>query len=230
MATSTMPDKTQKLSGPPYSTSDKLCRTTAPINEEETKLIEGLKAGDEEAFRFLYNKYLNRLTALAQKSLGYDLANEAEDAVQEVFIKVLCKIQEYEGRSNLLTWMYSILRNECGDIRRKAKVRGLGKTEPLPEERQELNMNSETNRRGLLSEEIDPLNRVITLELEQKIMENLSPEQKLVWALRAEGYTLDELAQTLGVNWNTLKVRVYRSRRQLINKFVKTPGLRAYIH
>ncbi|MCK5128959.1 MAG: RNA polymerase sigma factor [Clostridiales bacterium] len=74
-------------------------------------LIEQLKKGEEQSYVYLYDMYGKKLLQLAHKMMG-DIG-EAEDVVQITFTKVYLKINGFEGRSDIFTWLYSIALNEC---------------------------------------------------------------------------------------------------------------------
>lgn len=83
----------------------------------EKSLIKNLKKGQEEAYIFLLEQYGNRLLStcyLILKDKG-----EAEDVVQETFIRVFKNIHSFKGKSGLYTWIYSIALNLSRDKLRK---------------------------------------------------------------------------------------------------------------
>ena len=90
---------------------------SAPENISETELAEQCKRGNIRAFETLYALHANRM-----KSLAYQLLTsrpDAEDAVQEAFLKVYRGAHSFEGNSSLSTWIYRILLNCCYDLLRK---------------------------------------------------------------------------------------------------------------
>ena len=88
-----------------------------PEHLTDAELAEACKRGDLRAFERLYELEAGRM-----KSLAYHLLRsraDAEDAVQEAFIKVHKSVQGFEGNSSLATWVYRILLNCCYDALRK---------------------------------------------------------------------------------------------------------------
>lgn len=87
------------------------------MNEQE--LIQGLRAGDEAAFRYLVDTYRDRVYNTA---LGIvQNAEDAEDVSQEVFIQVYRSIGSFKGESKLSTWLYRIATTRSLDLLRSRK-------------------------------------------------------------------------------------------------------------
>lgn len=85
----------------------------------ELELIQGLRNGDENAFRFLVDTYQDRIF---NTSLGIvQNAEDAEDVAQEVFIQVYKSIHSFKGESKLSTWMYRIATTRSLDLFAKQK-------------------------------------------------------------------------------------------------------------
>jgi RNA polymerase sigma-70 factor, ECF subfamily len=88
---------------------------SAVPQDEDAKLLELLRAGDEQAFAALVDKYGPSLLRLA--SLYVPSRAIAEEVVQETWLAVVTGLERFEGRSSLKTWLFRILTN-------KAKTRG----------------------------------------------------------------------------------------------------------
>ncbi|MCB0715043.1 MAG: RNA polymerase sigma factor [Chitinophagaceae bacterium] len=85
----------------------------------EEALIQGLKEGDENAFRYLVDNYQDKIFNTA---LGIvQNAEDAEDVAQDVFIKVYKSIHSFKGDSKLATWMYRIATTRSLDLLRSRK-------------------------------------------------------------------------------------------------------------
>lgn len=89
------------------------------MNPSEKELIRRLKAGEEAAFRDLVNAYQDRVFHTALGLLQHD--QDAEDAAQDVFIKIYRAIQGFREDSGLSTWIYRITVTRCLDILRSRK-------------------------------------------------------------------------------------------------------------
>jgi RNA polymerase sigma-70 factor (ECF subfamily) len=92
-----------------------------PDNPSDAQLAEGCKRGNLRAFEHLYSLHAPRMKSLAFHFLGSRA--DAEDAVQEAFLKVHRAVQGFDGHSSLATWIYRILLNCCYDAIRKRQRR-----------------------------------------------------------------------------------------------------------
>lgn len=88
-----------------------------PNHPSDTQLAEACKQGDLRAFELLYELHGSRMKSLAFHLLGN--REDAEDVVQEAFLKVHRAAANFEGHSSLSTWIYRILLNCCYDSLRK---------------------------------------------------------------------------------------------------------------
>lgn len=85
----------------------------------EVELIQGLRKGDETAFKFLVNNYQDRVFNTA---IGIvQNAEDAEDVTQEVFIQVFRSIHAFKAESKLSTWIYRITTTRALDLLRSRK-------------------------------------------------------------------------------------------------------------
>src|ERR1700675_2147972 len=107
---------------------------------EDTALAAACRSGDLCAYERLYSLHGARMKNLARNILGS--ATDAEDAVQETFLKVQRGIPSFRGQSSFVTWTFRILVNTCYDARRsrlrKKEVAAEGEREdavPRPEPR-----------------------------------------------------------------------------------------------
>ena len=94
---------------------------TAVGLEEDSALAEACRTGSLSAYEQLYQKHGARLKSIALNLLGN--VHDAEDAVQEAFLKVHRGIRSFKGQSAFSTWIYRILLNSCYDLRRKKQRR-----------------------------------------------------------------------------------------------------------
>jgi RNA polymerase sigma-70 factor, ECF subfamily len=88
-----------------------------PDNPTDAELVDGCKRGNVRAFERLYELHAGRMKSLAFHLLGSRA--DAEDSVQEAFLKVYRALRGFEGQSALSTWIYRILINCCYDAMRK---------------------------------------------------------------------------------------------------------------
>lgn len=102
-------EPSQHLTGGP-------ARTAAEPVTEDAALAAACQSGDLRAYERLYELHGARMKNLARNVLGSTV--DAEDAVQETFLKVQRSIGTFRGQSSFVTWTYRILINTCYDARR----------------------------------------------------------------------------------------------------------------
>ena len=95
---------------------------------DDSSLLRALKAGDSSALAELFENYADRIYRLALGSLQNPA--EAEDVVQETFIKAISHIDKFEGRANLGTWLYRVAYNASMDRLRRRPESKLPSDEP----------------------------------------------------------------------------------------------------
>src|SRR5437016_9213899 len=94
---------------------------TSAIETDDLQLAAGCAAGDSDAFAVVYRRYGERMKSIAFNHLG-NIA-DAEDAVQETFIKLHRAAKGFTGEAAFTTWLYRILVNTCLDLIRKRRRR-----------------------------------------------------------------------------------------------------------
>jgi RNA polymerase sigma-70 factor (ECF subfamily) len=180
-------------------------------NSEEAALVRRVQAGDELAFREVVERYQAKIFSIIFGILRNH--NDAEDIAQQVFSKVYFSIRNFDFRSSLLTWIYKITVNECYDYLRKKRVRRLV---------YESDFSLEESQRMEASEPaIDPSQlvdeRLAQRDLAVKLLSKVSDEDRsLILLKEVEGHSVEELAQMTGMNENTIKVKLFRTRQKLL--------------
>lgn len=174
--------------------------------ENEERWVEQLKLGDIQAFQKLYEKYHAKVYTTAFGMLGNEA--DAEDAVQEIFMKIYHKVATFDSRSNIGTWLYRIAVNFCIDLKRRSTV---SRSKSLSVE--------ETLLNNLHDSRVEPEKTVISSEVQQlvrKAITHLSPKLRSVIVLRdLQGMTHMEIAEILGCSKGTVSSRLNRGRRKL---------------
>jgi RNA polymerase sigma-70 factor, ECF subfamily len=84
-------------------------------------IINGCRRGDARAFELLFDRYENRVYDLAYTILGD--AQEAQDAAQDAFIRILERLDSYQGEAAFETWLTAVVVNCCRDYMRRRKAR-----------------------------------------------------------------------------------------------------------
>ena len=87
------------------------------INDE---ILEGCRGGDSEAFRALFESYKDRVYSIALAFFNGDEAS-AKDVTQQVFLKLMTQISQFQNRSEFSTWLYRVVTNACLDHQRSLR-------------------------------------------------------------------------------------------------------------
>jgi len=174
------------------------------VKHANRDILEGLREGDPEAFRTLYDSYFRRVHGYVLRKLG-DPA-EAEDVTQEVFEAVLTGIDRFEGRSQLGVWIYGIARNLMNNrLRRRGGVR-LVSLDELPMSARPVEPGPEKR-----AEARESLNRM------HAAIARLPAEQRRIFELRHERrLAIRKIAALLRRSEDAVKSSLYRSRRALL--------------
>jgi RNA polymerase sigma-70 factor, ECF subfamily len=182
----------------------------------ELALVGQLQVGSEEAYEVLISLYQEPVYGLAYRILGNHA--EAADAAQETFLKIFKGIGRFRGECGLKTWIYKVTISESLNRlrwwKRWKKQTPVSIDEPLPDD------SYESHR----TREIEDLTQSPELALSRKEIENtvqcalkeISVEYRLVVILRdIEGFSYDEIAETLKISLGTVKSRLWRGRLEL---------------
>jgi RNA polymerase sigma-70 factor (ECF subfamily) len=180
--------------------------------DDDRELVRLAKSDDKEAFELLVRKHQSRVFAVA----GGILRNkeDVEDVAQQVFVKAYFALKRFDQRAAFSTWLYKITVNECWDVLRKRKVRPLLYESDLSEEQaHEYNGFSETATVPDVSDRLEARERV------EKLLVDLDERDRLMLILKeVQGFSVEEIAEILEINGNTVKVRLFRARRRITEK------------
>ncbi len=173
--------------------------------------LEALQQRDKKAFAQLVNQNSNRIYRLALKMVGNE--QDAEDVLQETFIKAYKSIEGFEGRSKISTWLYRIAVNESLMLLRKRKD---GVTHIDAGIKQD---NGDIIPRQIIDWCCLPEKELMSSEVRdhiRKAIQTLSDANRAAFLLRdVEGLSTREASQALNISESALKVRLMRSRMQL---------------
>ena len=180
--------------------------------EEQLRLVSLAKGGDKDAFRMLYEEYYSRCYALAYRIMKN--SDDAEEVVQESFVKAYLALDKFKGESSFYTWLYKIVRNRAIDVHRKLKRRATKATEEEELVRVANSSQSFVNdARGADS----ILETKEDLSILQKALGMLKEEQREILVLREmEGFSYDEIANLIGINSGTVMSRLFYARKALM--------------
>ena len=171
----------------------------------DADLLALMRRGEPAAFAALMRQNNRRLYRLARSIVRDE--SEAEDVVQETYVRALAHLDEFRGEASLTTWLARIAANEAlGRLRRRRPTVDLAQAEnvvALPGVGATLNPENVAARREI--------RRVI-----EHAVDALPANFRIVFMLRAvEQMSIDETASLLGIPAETVKTRFHRANRQL---------------
>ena len=205
--------KTERLEGPAPAKVGKH-RLVYPVGAaDDRELVRRAQREDKEAFEELIRRHQHRVFAVAGGILKR--REDVEDIAQQVFVKAYFSLKRFDQRAAFSTWLYKITVNECWDLLRKKKVRPLVYEADLSEEqaRQVITSAEKGKDDPDISERLQSRQRV------ERLLEGLDERDRLMLILKeVEGFSIEEIAEVLDLNANTVKVRLFRARRRAVSQ------------
>ena len=190
---------------------------TSSATFDESALVEKARAGDAQAFTELVNHYERKIYRLAKHITQND--EDAEDVLQESFLKAYEHLDNFQGNSKFYTWIVRIAVNESLMKLRKRKG---DRTVPLDEP---VDTGEEMVTREIAVWEDNPEQRYSREEIQEildKAVEGLKPDFRTVFILRdIEELSTEETAETLGISVPAVKSRLLRARLALREKLTR---------
>lgn len=188
---------------------------------EDAELVRRFVEGDEPAFEALVARHQNRVFGLSMRLLGS--RTYAEEAAQEVFVKVYRNLARFRGDSKFTTWLYRITLNHCRNVqayrarrheKRHDSLDARSDNEDGPGPKRELPAGAASAEEELLKGE-----RLAFLREE---MARLDPIWREILLLRdVEGMSYDEIGAALELAAGTVKSRIHRARGELRKRLTR---------
>lgn len=185
------------------------------VRAEEASVVAELKAGSEDAYNWLIERYHQPIYSLVYRILS-DPA-DAADTTQEVFLKVFRGMKRFNGECSLKTWLYRIAIHEASNQRRwwfRHKSR---------ETSMEAHADANGSTFGLCDTFVDPgespleilAHNEIRARVEQELKQVPEPYRTTVVLRDIEGLAYEEIAEVLEISLGTVKSRLIRGREAL---------------
>ena len=191
--------------------------TSVPAGFDESVLVAQAKAGDQNAFSELVNRYERKIYRLAKNITRND--EDAEDVLQDAFLKAYTHLDNFKGDSKFYTWIVRIAVNEALMRLRKRKT---DRSVPLDEP---VELGEETVQREIAVWEDNPEQRYSQEEWRRildEAVDSLKPDFRTVFVLRdIEELSTEETAETLGISVPAVKSRLLRARLALRERLTR---------
>ena len=184
---------------------------------DEAALVAKAREGDSQAYNQLINRYSPKIYRLAKHITQHD--EDAEDVLQETFLKAFQHLGDFQGQSKFYTWIVRIAVNESLMKLRKRKS---DRTVPIDEP---LDTGEDTVVREIAVWDEDPEQQYSREELANildEAVQGLRPVFRTVFVLRdIEELSTEETAEALGISVPAVKSRLLRARLQLREKLTR---------
>lgn len=187
-----------------FSTGRQIDPAVAERRRQDQEIVNGILAGDADAFTKLHELYAQRIYRFAVKRLGDP--TEAEDVVQDVFLEVHRCLASWEGRSALLTWMFGIAHHQlCRRFRKKTPIGvPMEQLEARPPEAPEVPADRRLEAQRTLEACADALD------------EDVSDAQREIFDhYYGQNLATKEIAEVLGKSNQAVKISLFRTRRAM---------------
>jgi RNA polymerase sigma-70 factor, ECF subfamily len=205
------------------TTANPVQKTSKVAREDEPLLVAAAKGGDLSAFNELVSRYERKIFRLTMNIARNH--EDAEDAMQDAFLKAYAHLKDFEGNSRFYTWLVRIAANEALMKLRKRRPNQFSIDEPIAGENEELmpreieDWGPSPEQRYAQSEMHEILNGVI---------DELEPIFRAVFVLRdVEDLSTEETAKIVGISVPAVKSRLLRARlklREKLNRYFRQGG------
>lgn len=170
---------------------------------EDRRLADACAAGEPRVFEEIYRRFGDRMKSIAWNHLGN--AADAEDAVQETFLKIHRAATTFTGEASFGTWAFRILVNTCYDVLRKRRRR----IDEAP-------MDETTETAERTAPTVDDAKRM-TL---RKLLDELPEQRRTVFSLfEIEGLSHAEIGEILGISEGNSKWILFATKKELQQKW-----------
>jgi RNA polymerase sigma-70 factor (ECF subfamily) len=177
----------------------------------DADVVAQARCGDHAAFRILVERYQGRAYRLALRVLRDE--DEAQDAVQDAFVKAYRSLARFQGRAGFYTWLYRIVMNQCLDRKRRDRSG------------RQVEWNEEVDLEGARDPALDtpgpsgPYRELARSELRELVgsaIATLPDDARRTLELREiDGLSYQEIAEALGVPKGTVMSRLHYARRRV---------------
>jgi RNA polymerase sigma-70 factor (ECF subfamily) len=180
------------------------------MDVSDLTVVAQVRAGDHDAFRFLVERYSRPVFRVAYRVTGHE--QDAEDVVQETFLRAYRQIGQFEERAAFSTWLYRIAFNCAHDLVRQRPAKR--RIQSLDDEEAGPGLEPADDSAGA-----NPHRQLAGTEFADKLKDafrDLSLQERAAFMLRHfEGLSIEEIGKVLGLQQSATKHSVFRAVRKL---------------
>jgi RNA polymerase sigma-70 factor (ECF subfamily) len=200
-----------------------------PVVDDELELVANARKGDAASFSVLLRRYEGKIFRLAMNITQN--REDAEDVLQEAFLKAYEHLDQFQGNSRFYTWIVRIAVNQAlMKLRKRRSDRAVSLDE-------QIDTGEDTVVREIAAWDPDPEERFSQVELNEILtgaIDELEPIYRTVFTLRdVDGLSTEETAEALDLTIPAVKSRLLRARLQLrdkLTRFFKRKGDDAFAY
>jgi RNA polymerase sigma factor (sigma-70 family) len=177
----------------------------------DSEIISRILQGDKQAYAELVKRYQNFVFTIC---LRYTSSREdAEEIAQDIFVKAYRCLSDFRGDSKFSTWLYTIVNTSCITFLRKKRL----DTHSLDDER--VFAVADNMDGGMRANQVEQKSRIAMVN---EAIQLLSPDDAKIITLFYKGeQSLEEIGEIMGIEPNTIKVKLHRARVRLKEKMEK---------
>lgn len=179
------------------------------MEASDLAVVARVRAGDNDAFRLLVERHSRTTFRLAYRLTGHE--HDAEDVVQETFLRAFRQIGQFQARSSFATWLYRIAVNCAHDLLRQRPRHASARSFD--------DANAEQIEVVDQSAGADPHKALVTAEVGHRLhaaLADLSDQERSAFVLRHyEGLSIEEIGHALGLRTSATKHSVFRAVKKL---------------
>ena len=181
------------------------------IGQPDEQIITRILKGEQSAFAQLVEKYQNYVFTLVLRFT--ENREDAEEISQDVFVKTYRSLADFRGDSKFSTWLFTITRTTCLSFLRKKKL------DTLSMDNEKTGLQLENRESSFNANIVEQKSRHAMLN---QAIAMLNPDDSQVLTLFYKGeQTLEEIGKIMGLESNTVKVKLHRARQRLKEKMEK---------
>jgi RNA polymerase sigma-70 factor (ECF subfamily) len=178
------------------------------MDENEAIIIKRCQSGCRESFKLLYQKYHTKVLMIARQTMENE--QDAEDAVQEIFERVLKKIPQFRYEASFSSWLRVLAVNVCRDMIRKRNRHPMESFEEVTS-----SGKVDAFRTLSISQEEELIMKELLDNLHEKISHLRKDHQKLIILRYIDGLSYKKIAQLMGYSESQVKSRLHQARKNL---------------
>jgi RNA polymerase sigma-70 factor (ECF subfamily) len=177
----------------------------------DTEIIGRVLQGQQSVFSLLVERYQNYVFTLVLRFV--EGREDAEEVAQDVFVKAYRSLADFRGESKFSTWLFTITRTTCISFLRKRKL------DTLSLDNEKTGLQAVDKESGFRANLIEQKSRHAMLN---EAIGMLSADDSQVLTLFYKGeQTLEEIGHIMGMETNTVKVKLHRARQRLKDRMEK---------